>query len=350
MNSEASGLVQDGLAAQKRGDLRAATESFRKALSLAPGDLDAAVGLGGALLGSGDLAGTIQADRQALEHVSDDGRLRTNLGLALYREGNLDAAHLELERVHQEHPQDAQAAILLSYVYNKLGRFEESLELLSGFEAIRPTDPYLNYALGFAEIQTGKVEQGILRIERIAPARNTADVWMLAGRARFDQHQFRLASADAEAALRINPKFPGARTLAGQAHYAIGQLKEAAVDFQEALKLDSRDFTANLYLGILRLDDRDLESAEPLLELARSLAPNNPLARLELARLRNVKGDTNGALELLEDLERTEPEWLDPHVELAAVYFKLHRADDGRRERGIVEMLKANQTDPKTPR
>ena len=47
--------------------------------------------------------------------------------------------------------------------------------------------------------------------------------------------------------------------------------------------------------------------------------------------------------EALESLEKADPNWLDPHIELAAIYYKLHRPDDGQRERDIVQQLEAKQ-------
>jgi hypothetical protein len=45
----------------------------------------------------------------------------------------------------------------------------------------------------------------------------------------------------------------------------------------------------------------------------------------------------------LEELEKADPNWLDPHIELAPIYYKLHRPDDGQRERDIVQQLEATQ-------
>jgi predicted nucleic acid-binding protein len=49
------------------------------------------------------------------------------------------------------------------------------------------------------------------------------------------------------------------------------------------------------------------------------------------------------AAETLEDLEKTDPNWLEPHVELAAIYYKLQRPEDGQRERKLVEEIEARQ-------
>jgi hypothetical protein len=34
-----------------------------------------------------------------------------------------------------------------------------------------------------------------------------------------------------------------------------------------------------------------------------------------------------------------EPDWLRPHIELAALYYRLQRNEDGLKERAIVDKL-----------
>jgi Tfp pilus assembly protein PilF len=93
----------------------------------------------------------------------------------------------------------------------------------------------------------------------------------------------------------------------------------------------------------MRLKQRDFESARPLLELAVQLQPGASQARLQLAKLNGMTGRYDEAATTLEDLERSDPGWLEPHVELAAIYYKLHRPEDGQRERKIVEEIEARQ-------
>jgi Tfp pilus assembly protein PilF len=93
----------------------------------------------------------------------------------------------------------------------------------------------------------------------------------------------------------------------------------------------------------MRMKQRDFESARPLIELAVQLQPTSPLARLEMAKLNGMTGKYAEAASTLEDLEKTDPNWLDPHVELATIYYKLHRPEDGQRERDIVQRIEAQQ-------
>jgi Tfp pilus assembly protein PilF len=157
------------------------------------------------------------------------------------------------------------------------------------------------------------------------------------------RNEFREARADLDAALELAPSFPGLYTLAGQARDALGDTAASVPAFEAALRADPKDPTANLYLGVTRLKERDFDSARPLLELALQLQPGLPLARLQLAKLNGMTGKYAEAAATLEDLEKTDPGWLDPHVELAAVYYKLHRPEDGQKEREIVQQIEAKQ-------
>jgi hypothetical protein len=44
-----------------------------------------------------------------------------------------------------------------------------------------------------------------------------------------------------------------------------------------------------------------------------------------------------------EKVVQADPKWAQPHVELAALYFRLNRQQDGERERAIYDRLTAEQ-------
>ncbi|UWZ85595.1 tetratricopeptide repeat protein [Occallatibacter riparius] len=336
-------LLQAATAAQQKGDLKIAIQDFRRALALQPDLVEAQIGLGTALTAAGDFDGAIDVDRHALQSAPNNPELRTGLGVAYYRKGDLPQARREFEAVHAAHPDDVNAAVLLAFTFNKLHRETDTVALLTPLEKGHESNLDIQYALGYALMMSGRPADGLARVEKVAAARHAADVWMLAASARFELKQFKESLTDARHALEANPSFPGVHTLVGQSFYANGNIEEAVREFQVALRQDPSDFTANLYLGIIRFDDHDLDSARPLLELALSIQPQHPLARLEVARLRNMQGDTTQALSILEDLVKSDPDWLDPHVDLAALYYKLHRPDDGQRERDVVKRLQQVQ-------
>ena len=56
-----------------------------------------------------------------------------------------------------------------------------------------------------------------------------------------------------------------------------------------------------------------------------------------------LRGIWSAAVKDLEKVVGTDPEWMDPHVELAALYYRLNRPQDGAREKQIVDRLAEEQ-------
>ena len=288
-----------------------------------------------------DAASAIESLRRAVAAAPGSTPLRLKLAAAYFRLGDLAHARMEYETVHAAEPANLAAALGLGYTYVKLGRFDEAVELLAPLEHGHASNLDLEYVLGYAEIESGQSTQGIPRMEAVARSKHSADAYVIAGSAWMYLRQYRPAQDDLEAAKALNPNLPGLQTLVGHVCYAMGNLDAAVSAFQAALRQNPQDFLANLYLGSIRLKEGDFADARPLLELALELGPNVPLARLEVAKLDGMTGKDDQALKELEALERDHPEWLDPHVELAALYYKLHRPADGERERQIVLKLQA---------
>jgi tetratricopeptide (TPR) repeat protein len=329
--------------AQQHGDLQTAIDEYRKALAIRPRFPEVRANLGAALSSAGDFDGAIREDRLAMENAPDKVGVRKNLALAYYKKGDCKHASMEFEAVHNARPTDLGATMLLGYCDLKLNRPQKAVALLTPFEQANQNDMDFEYVLGSALIQAGKQQLGAPRVERAAQATRSAEAFVIAGTARLDIRDFKQARADLDVALELDSKIPGLHTLAGQARDALGDTEAAQSAFEAALRVEPRDPTANLYLGAILLKKREVEKAQPLLELAFQLQPNNRQARLQMAKLDAMQGKNAEAVTLLEGLEKADPNWLEPHVELAPLYYKLHRADDGQRERNMVDDIQAKQ-------
>jgi tetratricopeptide (TPR) repeat protein len=346
---QASPSAVDELAAQRH--IRAAArglpdrdrETTARRLRLSPRLAEAQANLGAALAASGQFDAAIEEDIRAMAIVSDKTGVRRNLALAYYKKGDMEHARTEFEAVIAARPHDVNSAVLLGYTYIKLEKPAEAVVLLTPLEQGHESDMDFEYVLGDAMIQSGKDTDGIPRMEKAASATHSPDAYVIAGTAHMHRNEFREARADFDTALDLSPTFPGLYTLAGQARDAMGDADASVPAFQAALRADPKDATANLYLGVIRLKQRDFESARPLLELALELRPGHALTRLQLAKLNSMTGKLAEAAATLEDLEKSDPNWLDPHIELAAIYYKLHRPEEGQRERELVQQIEAKQ-------
>ena len=348
--SEADSYLRKGIAAQQRHDLNEAIDDYRKALAIDPKLAEARANLGAALSAAGQFDAAIAEDTKALASAPDKSSVRMNLGLAYYKKGDMEGAHTAFEAVHAARPQDVAAAVLLGYTDIKLNKSSEAAAMLTPLESGRENNMDLEYVLAYALIDSGEETAGLPRMETVAKATQSADAYFVAGSARLRRREFHEARTDLDAAISLHGDFPGLYTMAGQARDALGDTDAAQPAFEQALKADPRDFTANLYLGTMRLKQRDLDSAKPMLELALQLQPNSPMARLEMAKLNGMTGKYAEAAATLEELEKADPAWLDPHIELAPIYYKLHRPDDGQKERDIVQQIEAKQQKAGPPR
>jgi Tfp pilus assembly protein PilF len=211
----------------------------------------------------------------------------------------------------------------------------------------------LEYVLAFSLIQSGRDKEGVPLMEKVAKATHSANAYVIAGADLLHRNDTSHARIDLDEAMKLDPSIPGLATMAGQVRYAMGDLEEAGVAFQAALRENPRDFNANLDLGAIRLEEHDEATARPLLELALELQPGFPMARLEMAKLDELDGRYAEAAATLEDLVKAKPDWSDAHWALATAYLELNRSEEGKRERGIAQQLRArseqNAPDPQQP-
>jgi tetratricopeptide (TPR) repeat protein len=336
-------LLKQAIDAQQRGDFEAAIQDYRKVLELRPNTVEAKVNLGAALVRVGRFDEAIAMYRSALPSVSQKNSVLMNIALAYYKKGDFENAREQLETVHKAQPNDVRSAILLGDTYLRLGKFDAAVALLEPLEAKNSQNLDFEYVLGSALIQSGRRRDGVSRIEQVAESGNSADAYMLAGMTLSQMNEFEKARHDLDAALRLNPKLPGIYTLAGIARDKNGDVKEAESAFREALKINPDDFDANLYLGAILLKRREMDEAKPYLDRALRLNPINSMVRYEAAMFKSTSGQYEAAAQDLEKLVADDPNWLDPHVQLASLYYRLHRPEDGAKERKIVDRLTAEQ-------
>ncbi|MGA2349171.1 MAG: tetratricopeptide repeat protein [Terracidiphilus sp.] len=339
----ADDFMRDGLNAQRQGNLHVAIEDYRKALAIRPESIETRANLAAALAADGQFDAAIEQNLRLLTALPGQTDIRMNLALAYYKKGDWRNAAEQFKKVHAAQSRNLTASMLLGYSEIKLNQAAAAADLLAPLEPGNENNQDFEFVLAEALIASGREAEGLPRMESNAKATNALDAWVIAGTARLHRQDFRQARADLDAALAINPSLPGLNSLAGQARDAVGDTEDAKAVFEVALRQDPRDFAANLYLGTMRMKQRDTDGARPLLELALQLHPEVPQAQYEMAVLNGMTGNYAAAAAALEPLEKKDPDWLDPHIQLASLYYKLHRPEDGEREREIVKRLEAKE-------
>jgi tetratricopeptide (TPR) repeat protein len=342
-------LFADGVQAQQGGDFRTAIRDYQEFLKLRPNSFQAKVNLGAAFAHEGQFDAAIALYRSALSQSPGNNGVLLNLALAYYKKGDLSGAQEHFAAINKAEPDNVQVATLLGDTNNRLGNPTEALRVLAPLENKYSENLDFEYVLGSALIASGQKRAGVERIERVAKGKNSDEAYFLAGNTLLQLNEFARARDDLDIALQLNPKLPGIYSLAGTARDNTGDLKGAEAAFRQALKSDRDDFTANLYLGTMLYKRRQLQEARIYLEHALQLNPSSSMARYEFAMLESVSGQYEAALHDLQIAIKQDPNWLEPHVELATLYYRLHQPELGAQERQIVQDLSAKQQ-AKAPR
>ena len=336
-------LLDRAIQEQQKGDLEAAIRDYRSVLAARPNTLAARVNLGAALAHSGQVDAAITEYQAALKLSPQLESVHLDLGLAFSRKGDVENARVQFEAAHRENPRDARVAILLGDAQARTNQAAVAVAMLTPMETANVGDSDFEYVLGEALIRAGHLRDGVERIEKSAAMTNSAESWMLAGSTLLDLNEFSQARRDLDSAMKADPSLPGLCTMDGTARDKDGDAKAAEPAFRQALRQNPNDFEANLYLGAILYNQRNMEEAKTYLQKALQLNPNSTLARYETAMWLSTSGQFADAAQVLEKLTVDDPKWLEPHVELATLYYKLHRPDDGKRERAIVDKLTAEQ-------
>jgi len=336
-------LFNEAVEAQRRGDDATAVRDYQQLLKLAPDAVEVRANLGAALSHMGRYDEAIAQYRAALVKLPGNAALRLNLALAYYKKSDFSSAARELQSLQEANPEDVRLATLLGECYTRQGRPAEAIALMGPLEPRHPDDLDLAWALGQALIQAGRIADGLPGIEKVAQERGSAEAWLLAGNTAFQLDYFERAKEDADAAARINPRLPGLYTLQGRALQALNDNPGAIAVLRKAVAADEKDFDAQVTLGAVLNAERDVAGARQHVERALQIRPSSSLARFEMARIERAEGKLEAAVKDMEAVERADPNWLQLHVELAALYYRVQRPDDGARERAIVDRLTAEQ-------
>ncbi len=336
-------LFHQAVAAQREGDDTLAIRDYQELLKLHPDVVEARANLGAVFAHRGKYSDAIREYRVALQQAPSKPGIRLNLALAFYKMGDWASAGEQFEIVNKAQPDDARIAALLSDCYLRLGQNDRAIAVLLPLEKTRADSLEIAWALGSALIHAGRLKEGLPLIEKVAHEGNSGEAYLLAGNTALQLNEFELARMDAEGAALLKPDLPGLSTLKGRALEYLGDEQGAVDALEKAVKANPDDFDAQLTLGAILNTRRDLAGARSHLERAAQLRPSSSAAWFELARLERTDGHFAAAITCFEKVVRADPKWRQPHVELAALYFRMNRPQDGQHERNIVDKLTAEQ-------
>lgn len=283
----------------------------------------------------------------------DNVRVRVDLAVAYLETGDLENALKEAQEAVALDEKNAYARYILGNIYftkedyaAALPQLEKVLILSPNFDAAR--------ALGLTYLYLKQLERAKLLFEEMQTAfkEENSELHILFGQA-FEQTNYPLeAEREFKRALAINPKQVRANFFLGYVilqYGGSGRISEAGQAFEKELQLTPDDFFANFFAGVAASSENDHPKAVGLLKKAVSLNPKSSEAFLFLGQSQIETGDLKSAEKSLRRaLELTTNDAKNGY-EARRTHYLLGRLliDDGRREEGEKELLKARELQTK---
>jgi tetratricopeptide (TPR) repeat protein len=263
--------------------------------------------------------------------------LRLNLGLALFKGGELKQAILEFKPLLKNQPPGSDQAqrltILIGMAYYGLGEYASAASYLKQATAQDAQNLPLQLALAHSCLWAKQYQCVLDTYHEILNLNaESAEADMLAGEALDEMKDTPGAIQQFRDAVKANPKEP-------DAHYGLGyllwiqkQYEEAASEFQAELDNNPKHVQALTYLGDTQMHLKHPELAQPLLENALRLDAGQELAHLDLGILLADAGRQEDALREMRAAAKLNPEDVNVHWRLGRLYRTMGKNDEAKAE------------------
>jgi len=384
------------------GNNSLALATIRECVKVEPDNASVLQKYGELLCSSGDNDGAVQWLLKAKHADPTLDRLDFDLGVASYKGMHLDDAVTYSTKAVELQPNNLNALALLAAVDVKQSRWQDAALLFQKILSVNSDDVSSLLGLGHCEMEVKNYQASIdalnhlLRLdptqilahfylsrdymglgnmteaqheadlhsqmlERASSAASAGDtahekiVWEKARALLSENHE-----ADALQLFKTDSRGPNATAgepcvLVGALYLYMGRPMEAARNLKRAQEIEPSVRGAHTYLGILALQEGDLNTAEGEFQRELSRDPNYQMAVAELGEVRYREGRWADAVNQLSRSRTVEPSLL---YMLCDAYFRLGKVRDaditaellaayskGNREviQGVVDLLNRNQ-------
>jgi len=341
------------------GNVKAAAESYGKAVQLGPRDPKLRYNLSLALDRLGDFA----SERKELERAVElDARLavaQNQLGLLALRRGEQAEAERRFKKVLAIDPKFAEAQSSLGVLYSQQGKNGEAASL---FQQAIHNDPkytkaYVNLgllmaregafaeaeqqfrtaigvdgnypeayaALGMLQARTGHGPEAVNSFQKaLALEPNSATAHLNFGIALVDQFDRPDGFKEFSEAARLDPKLAAAHYNLGRFLFETGKYEEADKELSIAIRLQPDYAGAFYFLALAAKQENEVERSTELLKRVVALQPDNADAQYLLGQNLEHAGESAAAIQHWKAAVQADPNHSQALYNLAKVLNKIH--------------------------
>ena len=335
--ADAPNQRQTAIALEQKGRNSDAEIAWRAVLKAQPSSAEAYAHLGFLESRQEHYTQAVILYRKALALDPAIPALRMNLGLALFKAGQLrDALRIFEDLLKREPPSSAEAqrlTTLIALSHYGLKEYDAAISYLKQTTGRDPQNLPFRLILAHSCLWS-KQYQCVLDVYHQILLLNaeSAEADMLAGEALDEMQDHAGAIEQFRAAVKANPREPNVHFGLGYLLWTQSQYEEAAQEFQAELTNVPNHAQALAFLADSKMKLNDREGALPLLKKAAAIDPDLEIAHIDLAA---VYGDSGRNVEALRELKvaaRLKPNDVNVHWRLARLYQAMGRKNEAKLE------------------
>ena len=275
--------------------------------------------------------------RKALAINPDIPGLRLNLGLALFKSGELKEALAEFQKCLKAAPRFARRTAS-EYSHRHVALWPGAICRSRSLSLKRPPQTTrrifaLRLTLAHSCLWSKQYPCVLDAFHQIVALNaESAEAYMLMGETLDEMKDPVGAVREFRNAVKANPKEPNVHFGLGYLLWTKGQYPEAAAEFQAELDNDPHHQQAMLYLADAKMQMNQADEAQPLLEKLVKLDPGNAMAHRDLGIVYADQGRKEDAVAELEAAIKIAPKDVNAHYRLARLYRSMGRSAEAKAE------------------
>ena len=338
----------DAYLREKRPEL--AIPELAAVVAAEPQNLDAQANLGVLLFFAGKPQEAEPHLRAALTIDPSLAKVRMLLGTCEHRQGHLDDARKDISAALAQITDPKvrqQGGLEIIEIDTALNDLPAAATIAAQLKKEFPTDPEVLFAAW--RVYSDLADEAVLDLSLAAP--QSAQMHQAMAHVLIRERDNKAAIENLREALKINPALPAA-------HYELAELLrlstvpadkvEATEQYNLAVQYQPNDAASLTRLGQIAGETGDHGAAIVRYKQALVAQPTYADAKIGLAYELSETGKPEEAVPLLQQAIRDEPMNMLAHFRLSAVYRRLHRPEDAKRELAEYEKLKTMKDNLRT--
>lgn len=328
---------QTAISLEQQGRNPEAEVAWRAFLKVQPANAEAYAHLGLLEARQEHYSEAVALYRKALALNPEMPGLRLNLGLSLFKAGELKQAiqtfDLLLKSQPPASPEGQRLKTLIGMAHYGLQEYAAAIPYLKEATASDPQNLPFRLELAHSCLRT-KQYPCVLDVyhEILMLNAESAEADMLAGEALDEMNDHAGATQQFRAAVKANPQEPNVHFGLGYLLWTQSEYEEAAQEFQAELANVPNHSQALAYLADSNMKLNHPEVALPLIQKTIRIDPRVELAHLDLGILYVNDGRRDDALRELKVAAKLSPDDVSVHWRLGRLYQAMGRKDEANAE------------------